>query len=451
MDVMRPPLPLRQKIRRSLILAWWEGIPAAFMIAVVDYYLIPLGLFLGASTQQIGLLVSLPHLLGALALLASAKGVEWSGSRVRFVTATAALQATLLLPAAAMALLPARAPVALLIGLFVLFRVLFNLTGPAWGSLVSQYLPETRRGRYFGRRARLVGVTQLAGIALAGGLLSWISAKGSLALGFFLLFLTAALSRLLSSLLLARLVDLPLSSTEKSTFTFWEFIRRFQESNFVKFTLYVSAMTFAAHLAAPYFSVYMLRDLRFSYASYMAVHLAAALAGLISLPLWGKHADWVGNVKILKMTGWVVPFVPLLWLVSTNPLYLMLVDGVAGFAWGGFNLCATNFIYDAVAPEKRVRCLAYFNLINGIGIFAGTALGGWLAEHLPPLLGVQMFGLFALSGTFRLLAHLALVGKFSEVRASSRKVPSLPLFFSVVGLRPLLGRAQEAIFPSTKK
>ena len=40
-----------QKIRRSLDVSWKEGIPASVMIGILEYYLVPFGLFLGATTQ----------------------------------------------------------------------------------------------------------------------------------------------------------------------------------------------------------------------------------------------------------------------------------------------------------------------------------------------------------------------------------------------------------------
>jgi hypothetical protein len=245
------------------------------------------------------------------------------------------------------------------------------------------------------------------------------------------------------------MVDLPFKPTTESEFTFLMFLGRFKESNFVKFVLYVSSITFATHLAAPYFSVYLLRDLRFSYLGYMSVHLAAVASGLVAFPIWGKHADVVGNAKILKITSLLIPLIPLLWLVSKRFVYLTGVEFFAGFVWGGFNLCTTNFIYDAVSPEKRVRCLGYFNLINGMAIFGGASLGGFLADRLPLLWGFSFLSLFLLSGLLRFLAHFFLSRHFREVRESARKVSSVRLFFSVVGIRPLAGLNREwNVFPS---
>lgn len=356
----------------------------------------------------------------------------------------------MLLPAAALAFLPISHRIWILTVCLVAFRVLGNYIGAAWGSLMSDYLPEGVRGRYLGWRSQVIGAAGVAGVGAAGTLL-FLMRKVDAAAGFFLIFFAAALCRFISFYLMTRMADVPQRRSRGDDFTFFMFLRRFRESNFVRYVLYVASITFAAHLAAPYFSVYMLRDLGFTYLEYTALHLAAVSAGLLSFPLWGRHADLVGNARILKITSFLIPVIPFLWLASRNWFYLVAVEMFSGFVWGGFNLCATNFIFDAVTPPKRVRCLAYFNLISGGAIFAGASLGGFLAGRLPPLFGARMLTLFFVSGVIRLAAHFLLSPRFREVRGSAKHVSVRDLFFSVLGFRPLAGTAQEwHVFSSAK-
>jgi len=57
-------------------------------------------------------------------------------------------------------------------------------------------------------------------------------------------------------------------------------------------------------------------------------------------------------------------------------------------------------------------------------------------------LRLQLIGLFVLSGFCRLLVYNSLSARFQEVRRA-REVSIRELFFSVVGIRPLMGPAQE--------
>ena len=243
-----------QKIEKSLSISWKEGIPASMMLAFLDYYLVPYGLFLGASNRWIAVLVGLPQLMASIAQLAAVEAVRLMGNRLRFIVITSLIQATLLLPMALLAVAIFPGTLSLLVALAVAFRMLNNLIGTAWGSLMSEYLPPRRRGRYFGWRSRVVGMAGVGGVAL-GGLVLFLMKGISLSWGFCLLFLIAAAFRYLSAFLLGKMADLLLTTSPGADFTLVMFLRRFKESNFVKFVLYTASIMFAIAIAGPYFSV----------------------------------------------------------------------------------------------------------------------------------------------------------------------------------------------------
>ena len=424
---------------KSLQVSWKEGIPASVMQALADDYAIPLALFLGATPVEIGLLVAIPTLVSSVLQLWASRAVNWSGSRLRCLVSSAAGQALCLLPVAFLPFLTGSWRIGAFIFFVTLFRIFGSLISTVWGSLTSDYLPAEERGRYFGWRSRLVGIAGILGTVWGGALL--FSYRGTLqATGFVILVLVATLARFLSAGLMARMQDVPVVKKQADHFTFFMFLRRFRESNFVKFVFYVASIMFATNLAAPFFSVYMLHDLHFNYLLFMTIRFVSIAAGLISFPIWGRHADAVGNAKILKLTSFLLPAIPLLWMVSPLPAYLVCVEIFSGFVWGGFNLCALNFIYDSVSSPKRIRCLSYFGFINGIAIFLGAAAGGFLVEHISPFRGSTILTVFLISGILRFLSHFILSKKFREVRLTAQKMSSLELFFSVTGIRQLGGR-----------
>jgi len=428
--------------RKSLDVSWKEGIAASIMQAAADEYLIPLGLFLGATPMDIGFLVAVPHLLGSLAQFFSVKAVNLCGSRLRFLVRASFFQALFLLPLAIFPFFFFPSRILALIFFVALLRILANLIATVWGGLTSDYLAPEERGQYFGWRSRITGLAGMITVILGGILLNAFK-PFSAAAGFCILFGVTASARFISSGLMARMQDVPEQKNPDDMFTFFMFLRRFKESNFVKFVFYVASITFATTLAAPYFSVYMLRDLHFSYLTYMLVHMGAMVASLVSFPIWGKHADKIGNAKVLKATSLLIPLIPLLWLFSSNLVYLFMIEVFAGFVWGGFNLCSLNFIYDAVSPGKRMRCLGYFGFLNGVATFVGAGLGGYLAERLPMLNGSRILTLFVISAILRFLSHFLLSRHFHEVRPATQKISSVELLFSVVGIRPFLEKGRN--------
>ncbi len=431
----------RIDIRESLRASFKDGIFASVMTGVTDNYVIPFALRLGATVQQVGLVGGFPSLLGAVSQLLATQAVHLVGGRLKLLVRAVSTQASILLAIACLALVDIPYRVESLLVLLVFFSASGAMAGPAWGSLMTDYIPKRKRGSYFGWRNRMLGFINVASMITAGLLLYWTKEVFHLS-GFFLLFLIAALCRFVSAAYIARMGDVPQKRDPASDFTFFMFLARFRESNFVKFVAFVAGLTFAAHLASPFFAVFMLRDLQFSYLTYMVIQVASTVAGLIALPWWGRHADLVGNVRVLRLTGFLAALPPLFWLASRNIFYLMGAQMFAGFAWSGLTLCASNFIYDAVSSQKRVRCIGYFNVINGTALFLGASLGGFLASRLPPLQGYPILSLFALSSVCRLLFYFALCRRFREVRPS-KEVSLQELFFSVVGVRPLIGIARD--------
>jgi len=434
---------MRRKInvRESLRSSFKDGIFASLMGGVTDNYATPLALFLGASVQQIGLITALPNLLSSLSQFLAVRVIYWVGGRIKLLVCLVLSQASLILCMAALPWFEAPVRIELLLVLLIAAAMCGGLAGPAWGSLMSDYIPSSKRGRYFGWRNRTVGAVAL-GSVITSGLILFSFREVSYGAGFSIIFSLAALARYASGYFIKRMDEPPHRRDPASDFTFLMFVARFRESNFLKFAVFTASITFATYLSAPFFTVFILRDLQLSYLTYMAFQVCSSFASLVALPLWGKHADWVGNARVLRLSSFFAAMVPAFWLISWDPAYLMLIQIWAGFSWSGVTLSAANFIYDAVTPQKRVRCIAYFNVINGAAMFLGSSIGGFLASRLPPLFGYNLVSLFVLSCFCRLLFHLLLSHSFREVRRA-QDVSVHELFFSVVGIRPLLGRARD--------
>ena len=411
------------------------------MAGVMDYYATPAALFLDATVQQVGLITALPSLLSSLSQFFSVKVIYWVGGRLKLLVRLVFSQASFLLCIAMLPLLEISHRVELLLVFLILASVCGGLAGPAWGSVMSDYVPAKKRGQYFGWRNRTVGTVTVVSVVVSGLLLNFFRDL-SYNVGFLIIFFLAGAARYVSAYFISRMDEPPHKKDPAADFTFVMFVRRFRESNYLKFVVFTGCLTFATYLSAPFFAVFMLRDLQLSYVMYMALQVCASLAGLIALPLWGRHADLVGNVRVLRLSSFMAALIPVFWLFSQKPAYLMMVQILSGFAWSGVTLSAANFIYDAVTPQKRVRCIAYFNVINGGALFLSSFLGGFLASRLPPLFGYPLLALFALSCLCRLAVYALLSRSFREVRAT-HEISIQELFFSVVGIRPLVGPARD--------
>ncbi len=405
---------LKEKVKSSLRFALLEGAPAGIALGIMDNFVNPLAVALGASNIQIGVLNSTPRLFVSLAQLKTADLVERIGSRKRLIVPAVFFHALSFLPIAFTPFLGGETALMLLIPGYMWCMVSAHLAGPAWGSMMSDLVPVRRRGSYFGKRDRLLGFVSILSVFLAGSYLNW--KKEEALFGFFVVFLVAGLARLISGYLMTLIYEPPLRIKEEHYFSFWDFLKRAPEGNFGRYVAFVAAIHLAALMSGPFFAVFMLRELKFSYLTYSMLVTVAQTVAILSGPLWGRYADKVGNLRVLRICSCILPFLPVLWVFCQDVRYLFFVQVLSGIGWGGFNLCSTNFVYESAIPEKRTRCVSYYSAMNGMAAFVGILLGGFLANHLPHLMGYRLLSLFLLSGIFRAMAGIFLLTRVKEVR-----------------------------------
>jgi MFS family permease len=435
-------------VQKSLSHSVRDGCWHAFMLGSGEAYFSPYAIFIGAGSVVVGLLASLPLLVGALAQLLAVRLLDRGLGRRQLCLAPAILQAfsfpgLLLLPW----LFPAQATTLATVCVLAYFA-LGSFVHPSWNSWMGDLVEPERRGAYFGRRDKLRTLFQLAGVLGAGLALSAARPAGHEFLGFAAIFLAAAIARLLSARELARMQEPPRQPPAREhQFRLLAFLRRLPRNNFGRFTLYVAAVQASTQLAGPFFALYMLRDLKMSYGEFTVASTLCVLAQALTLHNWGKVGDRFGNFTILRVTGILIPFVPLLWLVSPSFSWILVCQVVSGFLWAGFNLSAANFVFDAVSPPKRARCVAYFNLVVNSGFLIGAVAGGCIAPFLPAALSLAgwqlpivsgLQTLFLLSGLARMLVSIGFLRFIREVRQVER-ASAFKVVFQVVGLSAIRG------------
>ncbi len=386
------------------------------MLGVSESYLIPYGIALGATSSQIAFLASVPGLVASFLQMKSASLTQTVGSRTKLIKFMVFFHALAWLPIILIPYLFPEAkilPWTLLISV-ILFMSFGAFSVPAWQSLMSDYIPVKKRGKYFGWRNRLQGIFTVT-VSISAGLVLHYFGKGDLT-GFTIIFVFAMFCRLLAWVCLTQMVEPFRHTSHDVYFSFLDFLRQIRTSNFARFVLFVSLMSFSVNISSPLLPVFLLKDIGFNYAAYMGIVTIASMAGFLFMTKFGKAADRLGNLKVLKIAGWGIALIPILWMVSRNLFYIFFVQFIAGAVWGGFNLLVTNFIMEAVSPQKRIRCISYFNVMNSLAMFLGAATGGVVIHWLPPLFGYSYLALFLLSCACRIFVMIFISRKIKEVR-----------------------------------
>jgi MFS family permease len=409
-----PELFQRNKVKKSLKLSILDGSAYAAMLGLTQSYITPFALVLKATTAQIGLLTSFPSLSLAVSQLAAPDLTERAGSRKGLILPVVFVHALTWIPVLLIPFIFQSSRVWWLIAFVTLGSIFGSIANPAWGSMMADLVPVNMRGRYFGSRTRIAGITTLIFSFLAGGILQIFT--GNILIGFAIIFGGAMVCRFLSFYFLTGMYEPPVLKETGINQSFFQMIRNIGSSNLSRFTLYVSLINFSTNIASPFFAVYMLRDLHFSYTTYIINLSFYSVSALAVQSFWGRRADWAGNVRAIAITSMLLPLVPIVWLGSSNVFYLIGAQVFSGFAWGGFNLVSVNYVYDSSETKSRTKYIAFFNAISGAALCLGALAGGYLIPFLPPIKSHQLLTLFLVSGLLRGLVVIVLLRSILEIR-----------------------------------
>ncbi|HET8905096.1 MAG TPA: MFS transporter [Saccharospirillum sp.] len=424
-----------RRVRDSLAVSMKDSVASSVMTGTVDQFLNAFAIFLRASSVQIGWLTGIPQLLGGLFQILSV----WLGGywpRRSLIVVGAGVQTLSLIGLCLLALpfpWPEGSRVPLLIGCAIVYHAASNLTQPQWKALMGSLVPSRLRGRYFGVRSRLAMATSFFAFLAGGLLLNGSAALGVETLGFAALFLIAVFGRGMSTRYLHQMYDpyRPDHSRGRGlVHTLRSMKRAFADLRFRRFTLFLAGMQCMVALSAPFFAVYMLRDLQFTYLEFTLNTAASILVQFVLLRYWGRIADRKGNRYVMALGATVIPLLPVLWLFSDNLLYLMGVQMLGGAAWAGFTLATSNYLYDLKPNDSEFAGYAAMqSTIGAAAVFIGAISGGYLISWVPDALVIgswqwpierPIWSIFVISALLRAVVALWYLPKAPELRVKQR-------------------------------
>lgn len=379
--------------RRGRRLLWLDGLFANISESFVLNFVNPFALALGATNGQIGWLSALTNLASALALFPGARMVERSGQRKPIVVWTGGVAARLVLIAIAAVPLLFGGPAAIYAFIaLVALRAFFNqLSLPAWSAMLADLVPAGSRGRYFASRNIALAAAALVFTPLAGRLAETFG----LPTGYQVNFLVAGLVGFIATALFARIpepmpqLDAAAAGPPKGV---WTILRT--HPRFAAFTAVAFIWNLALMVAGPFFSVYLVVDLHGTPTQIGLLAAGYSVTNIIGQRFWGRLNDRRGAAWVMRITGLLIPAIPLLWAFAPDPWTLVPVEILSGFLWSGYGLANFNLLLSLAPPAQRARFTAIYQTAVFSPAFVGPLLGSVLANSvgIPPLFFISTVG-----------------------------------------------------------
>jgi MFS family permease len=392
--------------RKYLWVATLEGFPAIILSQLLGGpFLTGYLLHLGASSEQVGFVLAVTTLVNVTQIGMALVMQKIRNRRMLLLALGGGHRIFWTLTG----MVPFLAPQAWWVPLYIVFYTMAFLSnaggGIVWTSLISDMVPASVRGRYFGLRNTILWAVACAALYAGGQILKAYPGDD----GFHILYAVCAVCAVLNIVAYCYYPNLPFEpSTEANPL---RMIRKpFQDRQFVRAIVFLSVWLFLQNVAVPFFSFVMLQVLHKNYETVSILTVVQNLAMMASYYVWGRLGSRFATKTLLL---WTLPIIAascfvwggLAWLPDTAVLAAAHV--LLGIGVGGFNQLVFNFISGDTPKSERPMYIAAYNALTGITAFLGPMVGGWLyAELANAPLWTQEYGVSLAAGAVLLVLVL---------------------------------------------
>lgn len=373
------------KLNENERLSIYNGLASTVSTNAVNGY-IPLFALsvLGATNQQMGLITSLPSIIGMLALIPGTIWLNRAHSKKTFTVMSTFITRLLFMLIMFVPFLSDTYSAWVLVGLIALLNFPGALSGLSWQTLIGDLVPENRRGEFFSTRNRLSTFTAMGITFLTGFFLQQFNKNNPFP--YQVLFALGFVFAIIEVYYLWKHKEKD-AIVLKESFVIKEKKKKlslevFKNKSFVSFMICALLFNFGAQMGWSIFSIYHIREAHATALWFSLFSVTNQFAQIISIKWWAKAADRWGNTIVLFVAACGMATAPALTILSTSLIYITLINLWIGLFVSGTNLLLFNQLLK-VSPElNRTTYIANYNFLLSIIGFVAPQFGVYLLNLL---------------------------------------------------------------------
>jgi MFS family permease len=395
-------------------LSIYNGLASTISTNAVNGYIPLLAIsVLGATNQQMGLISSLPSIIGLLAIIPGAIWINRSSSKKRVAVLSTFATRFLFMLILFVPFLPKEYAPWFLVGLIGLLNFPGAVSGLSWQSMIGDLVSEKRRGDFFSTRNRFNTIAAMFITFGTGLFLQHFDQSSPFPYQF--LFVVGFLFAMLEVYYLYRHKENrnlkekqdEALKTKKLSFAV------FRHRPFLAFVVCGLLFNFGAQMAWSIFSIYQIKEAGATALWLSLFSVTNQLAQIVSIKWWAKAADRRGNSFVLFIAAAGMATAPLLTVASTNLIYLTLINLWIGLFVSGTNLLLFNQLLNASPEKNRTSYIANYNFLLALIGFIAPQFGVYLLDHL------GMFSAMGITSAVRFAAAISFL--FTALTLERRK------------------------------
>jgi MFS family permease len=364
--------------------AAFSGGTAALTTGVI---LTAFALHLGASNIMVGVLASAPFLTQLLQLPAITLVERWRRRKMIAVVSSLIGRAMLAIMAV-LAFFTGTLPLLLFLAAQIILCGFGAVGTCAWNAWMRDLAPEERLGRVFARRTIWLSTISLL-LGLVAALALDLTPAGSTErnLVFAGMFAVGCVTGLISARVVAAMPE-PLMPPAPGPVRLGTLLREpLRDLNFRRLLAFVASWQFAINLATPFFTVFIVRQLRFDVSFVMLLGVVSQVANIGALRMWGTLSDRYANKSVLAVCAptYILAIVAMIGASQFGSrevvkLWLVALHMVMGASIAGVTLTSTNIALKLSPKGSATAYVAANAMVTAVAAGVAPIVGGLLAD-----------------------------------------------------------------------
>lgn len=367
-----------------------DGICSQIMVTLTGgIFLTGLALELGASNFVVGILAAIPPVM-QLVQIPSIYLVERLRTRKPMVAYAAGISRIFLL---IMALLPfffsGKEVLWAFLGTLLLHAGWASVSGTGWNSWMRDLIPQDILGSFFSRRLMISTLLGLI-LSFAAGIYIDIWKRvfpDNIIDGYMLLFIVGGIVGLIGVYFITTIPEPLMQKSKEKLHIVHLFLNPLRDLNYRNLIFFLSSWNFAVNLAAPFFTVYMLKELELDMAYVIGFTLISQIMNIVCFGIWGKFSDIFSNKSVLRVCGPLFMVCVLAWTFTTLPdryvltiPLLVLIHIFTGISTAGVQLSTANIAMKLAPRGEATSYLAANTVFNSLAAGIAPVIGGLCAD-----------------------------------------------------------------------
>jgi len=393
-------------VRHNLRCSTIDGLFYMFMVGFAETFFPLFILNMFGSDVGSGLVATVPVMLATLLQLFAPHLVEYVRSYRRAVVICAAVQ-TLACPALALIALFGTAPMWLVFVVASIYYAGAVVGGSPWTAMMGRLVPGPIRATFFARRIRTLQLGAIVAI-VAGAAMLDAAADGTPRLAeffawwpwmntallerptlvcFAMLFMLAGVTRAVSTLYLHKHIEPPDLTRSHRSLNLREAVVRLRQDGRWRLLGVLALFSFAMMIGSPFWAAYVKKIAELSFLQWAGLIVIWYLGKALTVSWAGEIAQRRGRRRLLIYAGIMMTPVPLLWALSTDPLYLAVAQLIAGMTIATWELGVMLATLELFDDEERTSLLSIHTLGQWGAGTAGSIVGGATLERMGGVYG----------------------------------------------------------------